>query len=100
MAEFFRMLLERQGKLEDGRPSAPGFLALFRPSRNTAKAVTYAVMHLTVAMAVAFALTGSWRAALAIGLIEPAVQTVAYYFHEKAWARAEKRRQERLAAAP
>lgn len=99
MAEFFRMLLHRHGTLEDGRPSAPGFLALFRPSRNTAKAVTYAVMHLVVAMTVAFLLTWDWRAALAIGLIEPAVQTVAYYFHEKAWAKAEKRRQERLAEA-
>ncbi|AZU05339.1 hypothetical protein X907_2831 [Glycocaulis alkaliphilus] len=99
MAEFFRMLLHRHDRLENGRPSAPGFLALFRPSRNTAKAVTYAIMHLVVAMSVAFLLTWNWRAALAIGLIEPAVQTVAYYFHEKAWAKAEKRRQERLAEA-
>ncbi|MGP1273845.1 MAG: DUF2061 domain-containing protein [Caulobacterales bacterium] len=99
MAEFFRMLLHRHGTMEDGRPCAPGFLALFRPSRNTAKAVTYAIMHLVVAMTVAFLLTWDWRAALAIGLIEPAVQTVAYYFHEKAWARAERKRQERLAEA-
>jgi uncharacterized membrane protein len=52
------------------------------------KTVTYSLMHLSVAMAVAFALTGNWHAALAIGLIEPMVQTVAYTLHERAWARA------------
>lgn len=52
------------------------------------KTVTYSLMHLTVAMTVAFLLTGSWHAALAIGLIEPLVQTAAYTMHERAWARA------------
>ena len=51
------------------------------------KPVTYGLMHLVVAITVAFALTGSWTAALAIGLIEPAVQTVAYTLHERAWNR-------------
>jgi uncharacterized membrane protein len=52
------------------------------------KTATYAVMHLLVAIAVAYALTGSWGVALAIGLIEPAVQTVAFAIHERIWARA------------
>ena len=52
------------------------------------KTLTYSLMHLSVAMTVAFILTGSWHAALAIGLIEPLVQTVAYTLHERAWARA------------
>ncbi|MEZ5946190.1 MAG: DUF2061 domain-containing protein [Hyphomonas sp.] len=52
------------------------------------KTMTYSLMHLSVAMTVAFLLTGSWPAALAIGLIEPLVQTVAYTLHERAWARA------------
>lgn len=51
------------------------------------KTVTYSLMHLAVAMTVAFLLTGSWHAALAIGLIEPLVQTAAYTMHERAWAR-------------
>ena len=34
-----------------------------------------------VAIAVAFALTRDWRIAIAIGLIEPAAQTVAYFIH-------------------
>lgn len=49
------------------------------------KTLTYSLTHLTVAVAVAFALTGDWHVALGIGLIEPAVQTVAYTFHERAW---------------
>ena len=49
------------------------------------KTCSYAVMHMVVAIAVAFVLSGSWKVALAIGLIEPMVQTVAYFFHEKFW---------------
>ena len=45
------------------------------------KTMTYSLMHLSVAMTVAFLLTGNWHAALAIGLIEPMVQTVAYTVH-------------------
>ncbi|WP_440958283.1 DUF2061 domain-containing protein [Oceanicaulis sp. LC35] len=52
------------------------------------KPVTYGLMHLVVAITVAFTLTGSWKAALAIGLIEPAVQTIAYTLHERAWSHA------------
>ena len=56
--------------------------------KQALKTATYSLMHLSVAMTVAFLLTGSWHAALAIGLIEPMVQTVAYTLHERAWARA------------
>ena len=57
------------------------------------KTVTYGVMHFVVAVTVAFAVTGSWVAALGVGIIEPMIQTVAYTLHEKAWAR-------RIARAP
>ncbi|TSE19689.1 hypothetical protein Talka_01408 [Tepidimonas alkaliphilus] len=56
------------------------------------KTATYYVMHITVAMAVAYAVTGSWLAALTLSLLEPTVQAVAYFFHERAWARVENRR--------
>jgi len=59
-------------------------------SRSARKTVSYALMHLIVAMAVAYALTRDWRAALAIGLVEPLVQTLAYTLHERAWARADR----------
>lgn len=50
------------------------------------KPVTYSLTHLMVAVTVAYALTNDWRIALGVGIIEPMVQTVAYVFHEKAWA--------------
>ncbi len=56
------------------------------------KTVTYAIMHLVVAVGVAFALTQSWTIALGIGLIEPIVQTVFYAFHERVWTRVGRRR--------
>jgi len=42
-------------------------------------------MHLVVAVAVAYGISGSWVIALGIGLIEPLVQTVAYCIHERVW---------------
>lgn len=55
------------------------------------KTLTYSVMHLTVAFCVAYALTRNWQTALAIGMVEPMFQTLAFLLHERAWARAEAR---------
>ena len=49
------------------------------------KIATYGTMHLGVAFGVAWALTGDVAVAGAIALVEPAVQTVAYALHERAW---------------
>ena len=59
--------------------------------RLALKTGSYSVMHFAVAIAVTFAITQDWRAALAVGLIEPAVQTVAFLIHDRVWARIEKR---------
>jgi len=56
------------------------------------KTVTYGVMHLIVAILVAFAITRDWRIALAIGMVEPFFQTIAYSFHDRVWHRIERRR--------
>ena len=58
-----------------------------RLPRAVVKTMTYSAMHLTVAVSVAYALTGNLAISLGIGLIEPAVQTVAYMLHEDAWRR-------------
>lgn len=63
-----------------------------------AKTVTYGLMHFTVAVAVAFALTGNIGTALAIGIIEPLVQTVFFTVHDRVWTRIEARKAERRAA--
>ena len=49
------------------------------------KTASYAIMHLVVAIAVAYALTLDWRKALAIGIVEPFVQTFAFALHSRYW---------------
>ena len=56
------------------------------------KIASYGVMHLVVAILVAFAITRDWRIALAIGVIEPLVQTVFFTLHDRVWSRMEERR--------
>jgi uncharacterized membrane protein len=56
------------------------------------KTASYYVMHITVAAMVAYAVTGNLWMALTLSLIEPTVQAVAFFFHEKAWERVGRRR--------
>lgn len=57
----------------------------FRSDLLSVKTGSYAVMHLLVAIAVAYALTLDWRKALAIGILEPFVQTFAFTLHDRYW---------------
>lgn len=52
------------------------------------KTASYYVIHVVVAAMVAYAVTGDWAASLALSLLEPSVQAVAYFMHDKAWLRA------------
>lgn len=52
------------------------------------KTVTYSLMHICVATALAYIISGSWAVAVSIGLLEPMVQTVFFYMHERVWERA------------
>lgn len=56
------------------------------------KTFSFAVMHFTIAFGVVYALTGSLLVGGAVALIEPALNTIAFYFHEKVWNRWERRR--------
>lgn len=56
------------------------------------KTGSYYLIHITVAALVAYAVTGSLLASLTLSLLEPTVQAVAFFFHEKAWERAGARR--------
>lgn len=51
------------------------------------KTFTFALVHMTVAFGVVWALTGSMALGGLVALIEPACQTVAYFCHEKVWER-------------
>lgn len=50
-----------------------------------AKTATFAVLHFTVAFSVGYALTRDIIVGSALALIEPAINTVAFYFHERVW---------------
>ena len=54
------------------------------------KTASYYVTHITVAATVAYAVTGDWLASVTLSLLEPTVQAVVYFFHERAWQKAEK----------
>ncbi|HSG04077.1 MAG TPA: DUF2061 domain-containing protein [Marinobacterium sp.] len=56
-----------------------------------AKTLSFTAMHFGVAFSVAYALTGDVAIGGAVALAEPAVNSVAYYFHERFWAKRERR---------
>ena len=68
--------------------------------RDLVKTASFAGLHFTVAFGVAYALTGSVAVATGVGLIEPVVNTVAFYFHERAWARVDGRSRPRKNGVP
>lgn len=51
------------------------------------KTLSFAAVHFSVAFSVGYALSGSIAVGGAIALVEPALNTVAYFLHEKAWER-------------
>lgn len=55
------------------------------------KTMSFAAVHFAVAFSVGYALSGSVLAGGAIALVEPTVNTVAHYFHEKVWDRWQQR---------
>ena len=56
-------------------------------TRDLLKTLSFAVVHFVVGFGVTFALTGSVVIATGVALIEPAVNTVAFFFHERLWQR-------------
>lgn len=51
------------------------------------KTMTFAAVHFSVAFTVGYVMTGSVMVGGAIALVEPAINTVAYHFHEQVWKR-------------
>ena len=51
------------------------------------KTCSFAIVHFSVAFAVGYGLTGSIVVGGTLALLEPAINTIAYYFHEKLWQR-------------
>lgn len=51
------------------------------------KTLSFAAVHFSVAFSIGYLVTGSLIAGGTLALVEPLCNTVAYYFHEKLWAR-------------
>jgi uncharacterized membrane protein len=51
------------------------------------KTASYYLVHITIAAAVAYSVTGDLLVALTLSLLEPTVQAVAFFCHEKVWER-------------
>jgi uncharacterized membrane protein len=59
---------------------------------DLAKTLTYLSLHLTIGFSVAYAMTGSVALAGGIAIVEPCINAIAFFFHEKAWKRVGARR--------
>jgi len=55
--------------------------------KQVQKTASFAVLHFMTAFSVAWAMTGSVLIGGAVALIEPAINTVVYFLHEKFWQR-------------
>ncbi len=51
------------------------------------KTLSFAVMHFSIAFLVTAWLTGDIMLGGVLALVEPAVNSVAFFFHEKLWSR-------------
>jgi len=60
---------------------------LFNNSSTLKKTLSYYIVHISVAMMVAYVITGNLIMAATLSLIEPTVQAFAFFFHEKVWNR-------------
>lgn len=72
-------------------PIVTGISALLRRHRHTLlKTLSYYCLHITVAIAVAYVVTGNWWVAMTLSLLEPTVQMLFFFLHEKLWDRKNK----------
>ncbi|NOH71812.1 DUF2061 domain-containing protein [Vibrio pectenicida] len=51
------------------------------------KTSSFAIVHFSVAFSVVYILSGSWLVGGLMAAIEPSINTLAYYFHERVWQR-------------
>ena len=53
--------------------------------RDLSKTFSFLALHLIVGFTVAYLFTGSWMIAGGIALVEPLVNAVVFFFHERGW---------------
>ncbi len=80
-------LCHRAGRRDQGQCGASGEGGDRKQVPLLAKTFSWGVVHMMITVLVVWTLTGDAAAALAIGLVEPVVQTFAYAAHERFWQR-------------
>lgn len=70
-----------------------------QPGTHLAKTMSFAAVHFSVAFSLAYLLTGNFVLSGTLAIVEPMVNTVAYFFHEVVWARCRGRRTEAVGGA-
>lgn len=55
--------------------------------RDVLKTLSFATLHFGVGFTITYLLTGSLTIATGVALLEPTVNTVVFYLHEKVWNR-------------
>jgi uncharacterized membrane protein len=60
-------------------------MCITNKEHNMIKTFSFAILHFSVAFSIAYLLTGSILIGGLMALIEPAINTVVFYFHERAW---------------
>jgi uncharacterized membrane protein len=58
-----------------------------RESKTQVKTASFAVIHFSVAFIVTYLLTGDAFIGGLMATIEPAINSIAYFFHERVWQR-------------
>lgn len=53
----------------------------------TLKTISFSMMHFAIAFSVVWLLTGDVVIGGLVAMVEPAVNSVGYFLHEKAWSR-------------
>ena len=56
------------------------------------KTITFAIMHFSIAFGVTYLITGDLVLGGLVATIEPAVNTVGYFFHEKIWQKFDRKK--------
>lgn len=49
------------------------------------KTISFGILHMMVAFTVGYAFTGNWLVGGLMAIVEPMINTVVFYFHEKVW---------------
>jgi uncharacterized membrane protein len=60
---------------------------IFKEDSSMTKTATFTVMHFSVAFTVVYLMTGDFMVGGAVALVEPLINSLGYFVHERVWDR-------------